>query len=1141
MAGTSPRRDSDRDDFYPLKGSSFDVSGDDAYAMTPDARVQFVAGLLRALRKEDQRGRLRLKKTPKFRDEMRELRRLVRWRPDTHLALDERSWTRNVLSRPSPAHSTHSTHAAEAMVRMGTSFGHLPTKLKAAVAWLDTHDATAAPLTDGVYRRLRAADLKKPRGQREVPELFTRIYRLLDANDETKAAYRHYTRDILRTIYGHLLSHYNLRSAFPPYHARFLVDYYAPKTGEVLVLDPCAGWGGRLLGTLAIPRTDTVRYVGTDPNTDVQPAYEQLTHRITHYLRNEKTLGEREASVAPLPFEDWLKTKAADALRGKVDVAITSPPYGIGTEIYQLEEDTPQHKKTQSANRYTTYEAWLDGFLRPMCDGVAAMLKTDGVFILNIANVAGDKRKDARRLEDHANALLKDAGLVREKDLWKLAMARAVGTQAKDPKHTVIVDGVSYRYEPCFVWRKPTGWKPRRNAGVVIRAPRKQRVKQAHVPVAVSVKAAPLSRWRDIKQTFIADYPSLGNNGAKHGMVLKAWLKAGEMWAHRDDAFARVRRATQQRQVPMFRRQDVSLGQRQVGDWVVESLLLRTDAGRTAFVKLIAGLDAPVWCEVLAGDANAAAAMKTLNAHRIGTTYTSEGDVLAVYLRGTPDEMKARRVAVDAAEFAQVRALPVSPSPALFRRFQRAALAAISGAAMANHYSKKNKGKSWSALALYGFSDDPTDITKPSEVSGRANPSVRPTALLTTHAALRKATDTLLKTCGVQYERVRLMKLSASADAGVERHSDLTDLDHGVADQQLARIHLPIQTNPNAVLYVWDENNTQRGVHLAEGRWYYLDARKPHAIQNTGREDRIHLVVDVVSNDRVRGVVARGHELRSAQARATPATADYIAPDGTEYSRAQLASLVAKWRVLPRPTIHTYGRVMVVRDDLLPYGSKTRCLDALLSSLPDVKEVVFGSVSATGLGGIALADACKRHKKRCVLFMAKRSLSALTPHQREMRRLGAVIKWVPNGMLSVTEKRARDYATKDTNRRLLLPLGLEHPVVVAAMMKTAQSLNVKPKVVVSSASSGTLNRALQLAFPRAKVVMVPSGHSPDERQQGRAVVANKPYNTRVPDNALPPFPSVATWDAMAWVVAQRYSGCLFWNIGTDERLGVSRR
>ena len=739
----APRRKPDQqDDFYPLKGSSFDVSSQEAYAQSPDARVQFVAGLLRALRKEDQRGRLRLKKTPKFRDEMRELRRLVRWRTDTHLALDERKWMRNVLSRPSPAHSIHTTHAAEAMVRMGTSFGHVPTKLKQAVAWLDANDTTAQPLTEARFQQHRK--------KKQVPDLFTRIYRLLDVDDETKNAYRGYTNEVLREIYGHLLQHYNLRSAFPPYHARFLVDYYAPKAGPVVVLDPCAGWGGRLLGTLAIPRKDLVRYVGTDPNRDVQSAYERLTYRITHYLRGEKTLGTREASVAPLPFEDWLKTKAANDLRGKVDVAITSPPYGIGTEIYQLEEDTPKNKKTQSANRYTTYEAWIDGFLRPMCDGVAAMLKPGGVFILNIANVRGK----APRLEDHANALLKDAGLVREKDLWKLAMARAVGIQSLDPKHSVVVDSVPYRYEPCFVWRKPEEWKPRRGKGIVIRQPKIRRK-----------KAAPTTR-----------------------------------------------------------------------------------------------------------------------------------------------------------------------------------------------------------------------------------PVKRPDA------------STL-----------------------------------------------------------------------------------------------------------------------------------YHAPDGTTYSVEDLLALVKAWRPTPKPRIEQHNGVSVVRDDVLPYGAKMRCLDALIAAHPQIDEYVYGSVSATGLGGIALADACQRHGKTCVLLMAKRSLSNLTPHQREMRRLGAVIKWVSSGMLSVTAKRASAYAAK-SRTRLLLSLGLEHPVVVAAMMKTAQSLNVKPKMVVSSASSGTLNRALQLAFPNAKVVMVASGHTPDARQQGRATLAEKPYRERVPDDRLPPFPSVPTWDAMAWVVAQKHRPCLFWNIGTDARL-----
>ena len=69
-----------------------------------------------------------------------------------------------------------------------------------------------------------------------------------------------------------------------------------------------------------------------------------------------------------------------------------------------------------------------------------------------------------------------------------LAMARAVGTQANDPKHTVVVDGVSYRYEPVFVWRKPDGWTPRRGKGIVIRAPRKKRATKARTVSTVGRK-----------------------------------------------------------------------------------------------------------------------------------------------------------------------------------------------------------------------------------------------------------------------------------------------------------------------------------------------------------------------------------------------------------------------------------------------------------------------------------------------------------------------------------------------------------------------------------------------------------------------------------------------------------------------------
>ena len=265
---------------------------------------------------------------------------------------------------------------------------------------------------------------------------------------------------------------------------------------------------------------------------------------------------------------------------------------------------------------------------------------------------------------------------------------------------------------------------------------------------------------------------------------------------------------------------------------------------------------------------------------------------------------------------------------------------------------------------------------------------------------------------------------------------------------------------------------------------------------------------------------------------------DYIDPDGRLWTRRELMALVKEWRIpKPLPRIQAYGAVDVVREDEQEYGTKSRLLDALMSAT-DAKEFVYGSASATGLGGPGLADACRRHQRRCRIFLAKRDPSRFTPEQRRMLELGADVTWVPNGMLSVTTARAREYAAKRKDR-LFLPLGLEHPVVMAAMVKTARTvvrvLKTEPTLIVSVGSSGVINRGLQLAFPDARVVFVQTHHIPSERQRGRAEVITSPVpkGAPAPVEEQPPFPSVAAMDSKGWIIATRLSPCLFWNIGTE--------
>jgi hypothetical protein len=263
---------------------------------------------------------------------------------------------------------------------------------------------------------------------------------LLDPENESKAAFRKGKLEVLRTIFGHLQTHFNVGVAFPPFHARFLGDRYLPKTGDCIVLDPCAGWGGRLLGTLCVPRKGRVTYYGVDPNKNNRAPYEGLTRRITVWLKREMP-GERSAQVFAEPFEKWIQSKAAARLVGRVSFALTSPPY------WSAENYDPT-ATSQSANQYQSYEQWRDEFYRPLMQGVFRLLKPGGVFVLNIADVTGAK------LERDARALAKESGFT-FKEFFKLAMSRVPGARQQQPRHSVQVDLVIWKHEPCFVFEKP--------------------------------------------------------------------------------------------------------------------------------------------------------------------------------------------------------------------------------------------------------------------------------------------------------------------------------------------------------------------------------------------------------------------------------------------------------------------------------------------------------------------------------------------------------------------------------------------------------------------------------------------------------------------------------------------------------------
>lgn len=186
----------------------------------------------------------------------------------------------------------------------------------------------------------------------------------------------------------------------------------------------------------------------------------------------------------------------------------------------------------------------------------------------------------------------------------------------------------------------------------------------------------------------------------------------------------------------------------------------------------------------------------------------------------------------------------------------------------AQHYSDYNKRKSWTAFALRGYSDDPTFIIKPSEMSKgwkEENAALLAASPVTTKAApLFPATMKVVEGLGLPLDRVRFMRLR-SKDGELSRHADITDREAGVQDGHVTRLHIPIKTSDAVMFYGWTARGEKIEVPFPERALCYLDQRKPHSVKNTDPAlDRIHLVVDCFADAKLRKMIAKAETQAAA-------------------------------------------------------------------------------------------------------------------------------------------------------------------------------------------------------------------------------------------------------------------------------------
>jgi len=230
--------------------------------------------------------------------------------------------------------------------------------------------------------------------------------------------------------------------------------------------------------------------------------------------------------------------------------------------------------------------------------------------------------------------------------------------------------------------------------------------------------------------------------------------------------------------------------------------------------------------------------------------------------------------------------------------------------------------------------------------------------------------------------------------------------------------------------------------------------------------------------------------------------------------------------------LEKHSDIIVLRDDLLPGGTKSILLDSLLPQ--HYEEYVYATPVYGGFQ-IALALYCKQKQKKAVIFCAKRK----DRHKNTVKIIeaGATVHETPVGYLSVVEKKAREYE-KQHLMAYKIPFGAGIPdsivMIEKRMRLISKQIGYEPDVIFCAVGSGTLVQGILQGTENAKVCGVVVGkdftfshprltlyhhHLPFER------AATTPC----------PFPSTANYDQKAWEYCLRYSspkidGVFFWNV-----------
>lgn len=237
---------------------------------------------------------------------------------------------------------------------------------------------------------------------------------------------------------------------------------------------------------------------------------------------------------------------------------------------------------------------------------------------------------------------------------------------------------------------------------------------------------------------------------------------------------------------------------------------------------------------------------------------------------------------------------------------------------------------------------------------------------------------------------------------------------------------------------------------------------------------------------------------------------------------------------LPAPIVEPYQNKMILRADLSPAGLKAWGAEQLVAG---IKENTLVYVAPrTGHAPHAIVKLAQMYGKKVVLFCpaSKRA----SDHQAAMLAYDNVeLRFVRIAAMPVLNKYAKEWAER--NGAKFLPFGLTGtPLVTAGLVRAFVYTGKFPEATVCAVSTGTMIRALQIAWPNAIHYGVAVARNMHKGEIGRAKVWSSSQAFQQKAYIQPPFPSTATYDAKAWEFFEEHAppNSIFINVGSDAAI-----